>query len=32
MHARRERLPGGADPFFRARDELRDARATSEST
>ncbi len=32
MRARHDHLPGGADPFFRARDELRDARATSEST
>jgi hypothetical protein len=31
MHARRERLPTGADISFRARDVLRGARAISES-
>ena len=31
MHARRERLPTGADICFRARDVLHGARATSES-
>jgi hypothetical protein len=32
MRARRDHRPGGAGLFFRARDVLRGARATSEST